>query len=229
MDDLDQHMEFSEPIRAPVFEYFLTVLILTRPSIPALSPRQSLSASRESLASITTDRTDLSTMSASHDDSRRTSLWSPAIAAGDMLARQLFVSSGGSAQFSQYQQLQQQQFQQPFYRQPYQQIQAAPPSASTSYFRTSSGNMNEPVESFRAPSGSVMAPINGNDTHAKPPLSYASLITRAIVASHEKRLTLNEIYTWIIKTHPFYKTAGAGWKVFCILIVFRTRLGTIFR
>jgi hypothetical protein len=116
-------------------------------------------------------------------DSRRRSLWSPEVAAGDILARQLFASSGGSAPFAQYQQLQQPQF-----CQSYQSIQAAP---------------SKPVAGFRT----------SDEPHKKPPVSYKALITQAIIASPSKQLTLNEIYTWIIKHYPFYRTASAGWKV----------------
>jgi len=51
--------------------------------------------------------------------------------------------------------------------------------------------------------------INDNE---KPPYSYASLITLAINSSDKKKMTLNEIYTWISENFSFYKTAGTGWK-----------------
>ena len=48
-------------------------------------------------------------------------------------------------------------------------------------------------------------------------LSYAELITRAIESSAEQRLTLSQIYDWIIKYVPYFKekfdrTSSAGWK-----------------
>ena len=43
--------------------------------------------------------------------------------------------------------------------------------------------------------------------------SYASLIRLAITNSPEERVTLAEIYSWIISNYPFYATAGNGWKV----------------
>ncbi|KAJ3395795.1 hypothetical protein HDU92_004958 [Lobulomyces angularis] len=46
----------------------------------------------------------------------------------------------------------------------------------------------------------------------KPPFSYAILISYAIQSSPTKQITLNEIYNWITENHPFYKTAGSGWK-----------------
>lgn len=49
-------------------------------------------------------------------------------------------------------------------------------------------------------------------------MSYAELITQAILSTAEKRLTLSEIYDWIVKNvHYFSDKANspstAGWKV----------------
>ncbi|TRY59119.1 hypothetical protein DNTS_009561 [Danionella cerebrum] len=49
-------------------------------------------------------------------------------------------------------------------------------------------------------------------------MSYADLITRAIESSPEKRLTLSQIYDWMVKSVPYFKDKGdssssAGWKV----------------
>ena len=49
-------------------------------------------------------------------------------------------------------------------------------------------------------------------------LSYAELISKAITTSAEKRLTLSEIYDWMIKYVPFFRNkvdrvSSAGWKV----------------
>ncbi|XP_028984420.1 forkhead box protein J2 isoform X2 [Betta splendens] len=46
----------------------------------------------------------------------------------------------------------------------------------------------------------------------KPPHSYATLIAMAIAASPERKLSLNDIYTWISDTYPYYSRAGRGWK-----------------
>ncbi|XP_029307071.1 forkhead box protein J2 isoform X2 [Cottoperca gobio] len=46
----------------------------------------------------------------------------------------------------------------------------------------------------------------------KPPHSYATLIAMAIAAAHERKLSLNDIYTWISDTFPYYCRAGRGWK-----------------
>ncbi|KAL7874443.1 hypothetical protein SRHO_G00054130 [Serrasalmus rhombeus] len=49
-------------------------------------------------------------------------------------------------------------------------------------------------------------------------LSYADLITRAIESTPEKRLTLSQIYDWMVRYVPYFKDKGdsnssAGWKV----------------
>lgn len=49
-------------------------------------------------------------------------------------------------------------------------------------------------------------------------LSYADLITQAIQSSAEQRLTLSQIYDWMVNTIPYFRDKGdsnssAGWKV----------------
>ncbi len=49
-------------------------------------------------------------------------------------------------------------------------------------------------------------------------LSYADLITKAIESTADKRLTLSQIYDWMVKNVPYFKDKGdsnssAGWKV----------------
>lgn len=49
-------------------------------------------------------------------------------------------------------------------------------------------------------------------------MSYADLITKAIESSPENRLTLSQIYDWMVKSVPYFKDKGdsnssAGWKV----------------
>jgi hypothetical protein len=62
--------------------------------------------------------------------------------------------------------------------------------------------------------------IGANKTYRNPwgNLSYAQLITRAIDSSPWKRLTLNEVYEWIVKFVPYFKDkidakTSWGWKV----------------
>jgi hypothetical protein len=47
---------------------------------------------------------------------------------------------------------------------------------------------------------------------AKPPYSYASLIAQAILASRVRKLTLGEIYQWIMDTYPYYQSENSGWQ-----------------
>ena len=49
-------------------------------------------------------------------------------------------------------------------------------------------------------------------------LSYADLITQAIQSAPEKRLTLSQVYEWMVANIPYFKDKGdsnssAGWKV----------------
>jgi hypothetical protein len=47
----------------------------------------------------------------------------------------------------------------------------------------------------------------------KPPYSYAMLIRYAIETSPQRKMTLSEIYTWILERYPWFESAGTGWKV----------------
>ncbi|PVZ97337.1 hypothetical protein BB558_006709 [Smittium angustum] len=49
-------------------------------------------------------------------------------------------------------------------------------------------------------------------TSGKLPYSYATLITYAILRHPKGKMTLNEIYSWIIEKYPHFKNAGNGWK-----------------
>ncbi|RMB91123.1 hypothetical protein DUI87_32258 [Hirundo rustica rustica] len=55
-------------------------------------------------------------------------------------------------------------------------------------------------------------------------LSYADLITKAIESSPEKRLTLSQIYDWMVRYVPYFKDKGdsnssAGWKELLLLLL----------
>lgn len=58
---------------------------------------------------------------------------------------------------------------------------------------------------------SVPDPSSSN-YKGKPPHSYATLIAMAIAAAPARKLSLNDIYTWISDTFPYYSRAGRGWK-----------------
>ncbi|XP_061530461.1 forkhead box protein J2 isoform X1 [Phycodurus eques] len=59
--------------------------------------------------------------------------------------------------------------------------------------------------------GSAQDPSLAN-TKGKPPHSYATLIAMAITAAPERKLSLNDIYTWISDSFPYYSRTGRGWK-----------------
>ncbi|KAI9253012.1 hypothetical protein BY458DRAFT_493311 [Sporodiniella umbellata] len=50
------------------------------------------------------------------------------------------------------------------------------------------------------------------NTEGKPPYSYATLIKYAIERSPGNKLTLSQIYQWVIEHYPYYGNAGSGWK-----------------
>ncbi|KAF1755341.1 hypothetical protein GCK72_021910 [Caenorhabditis remanei] len=52
----------------------------------------------------------------------------------------------------------------------------------------------------------------GNFGHNKPPYSYISLITMAIEQSPVKRLTLSELYNWIMEIFPYYRNHQQKWQ-----------------
>lgn len=58
---------------------------------------------------------------------------------------------------------------------------------------------------------------NSSRRNAWGNLSYADLITQAITSSPDKRLTLSQIYEWMVQNVPYFKDKGdsnssAGWK-----------------
>uniref|UniRef100_A0A670I1K6 Forkhead box O1 n=1 Tax=Podarcis muralis TaxID=64176 RepID=A0A670I1K6_PODMU len=69
------------------------------------------------------------------------------------------------------------------------------------------------------PSGPALGPRKSSSSrrNAWGNLSYADLITKAIESAPEKRLTLSQIYEWMVKNVPYFKDKGdsnssAGWK-----------------
>lgn len=59
---------------------------------------------------------------------------------------------------------------------------------------------------------------NSSRRNAWGNLSYADLITQAIQSATDNRLTLSQIYEWMVQNVPYFKDKGdsnssAGWKV----------------
>lgn len=89
------------------------------------------------------------------------------------------------------------------------------------------GHSESPVPNITGPSGSLGGGIAGGvgkpDSAKKMRnawgnMSYADLITQAILSSQDKRLTLSEIYDWIVQNVPYFSDKAsspstAGWKV----------------
>ncbi|CAH2210564.1 jg23985 [Pararge aegeria aegeria] len=69
-----------------------------------------------------------------------------------------------------------------------------------------------------APPMPLVAKKNSSRRNAWGNLSYADLITQAITSSQDNRLTLSQIYEWMVQNVPYFKDKGdsnssAGWKV----------------
>lgn len=78
---------------------------------------------------------------------------------------------------------------------------------------SASGRSSCGVQRMIAASGTTEE-LNQDDhpQTARPPISYAMLITEAIQSSADKQLILSEIYEYIEEHYPYFRTAGTGWK-----------------
>ena len=53
-----------------------------------------------------------------------------------------------------------------------------------------------------------------SNAHIKPSYSYAQMISQAIFATEDEKLTLNGIYTYIMDKYAYYRhQLGGGWQV----------------
>ena len=50
------------------------------------------------------------------------------------------------------------------------------------------------------------------EVHQRPPFSYITLISMAIKSTARKKLTLNDIYNYIMEHFPFYRQNRRGWQ-----------------
>ena len=66
--------------------------------------------------------------------------------------------------------------------------------------------------------GAASSKKNSARRNAWGNMSYADLITQAILSSPEQRLTLSQVYDWMVQNVPYFRDKGdsnssAGWKV----------------
>ncbi|KAM9707604.1 LOW QUALITY PROTEIN: forkhead box protein O3a [Menidia menidia] len=92
---------------------------------------------------------------------------------------------------------------------------AAEPSSSSS--SSSSSSAHAPGAAAACGSASQQLRKSSARRNAWGNYSYADLITQAIDGSPEKRLTLSQIYDWMVRSVPYFKDKGdsnssAGWK-----------------
>ncbi|EPB70405.1 fork head domain protein [Ancylostoma ceylanicum] len=74
-------------------------------------------------------------------------------------------------------------------------------------YTTTTTPMNSAYSGFRA-----RIRRTGNYGCAKPPYSYISLITMAIQHSANHKMTLSEIYNWIMDLFPYYRQNQQRWQ-----------------
>nr|XP_023680536.1 forkhead box protein O1-A-like [Paramormyrops kingsleyae] len=77
--------------------------------------------------------------------------------------------------------------------------------------------LSSPVGSASSVAAAAQRKSSSSRRNAWGNMSYADLITKAIESSPEKRLTLSQIYDWMVKSVPYFKDKGdsnssAGWK-----------------
>lgn len=54
--------------------------------------------------------------------------------------------------------------------------------------------------------------VKDDEGNTRPPYSYSALIALAIQSAPRKRMTLRQIYQYVVTYFPFYKNSKAGWR-----------------
>ncbi|EFP03111.1 hypothetical protein CRE_28481 [Caenorhabditis remanei] len=92
-------------------------------------------------------------------------------------------------------------------------------NGSTAMLHTPDGNNSTsfPSEMSESPDDAANSKKTTTRRNAWGNMSYAELITTAIMASPEKRLTLAQVYEWMVQNVPYFRDKGdsnssAGWK-----------------
>ena len=81
-------------------------------------------------------------------------------------------------------------------------------SAGATGSATASGTSTPTLSNFTP----ATVRIGQYDSNTKPPFSYAALIGQAIFSTPNRRMSLADIYTYIMTLYPFYKKQDAGWQ-----------------
>lgn len=87
------------------------------------------------------------------------------------------------------------------------------PSSSTSPVKQSLPTTNYIQHKVEAQEIEIPTTTVHDNVHVKPPYSYVTLIRQAILSTKMQRMTLNEIYQWIVDSYPYFRTAPPKWKV----------------
>jgi hypothetical protein len=106
-----------------------------------------------------------------------------------------------------------------------------PPALPTTTTTMISNQSSLPVSSSLPVTGSAIhiptkmeahdVELPTSTVHSKPPYSYVTLIRQAIMSATLQRMTLNEIYQWIVDSYPYFRTAPPKWKVCDIIFLFK--------
>ncbi|KAI5481260.1 hypothetical protein MNV49_004880 [Pseudohyphozyma bogoriensis] len=83
-------------------------------------------------------------------------------------------------------------------------------SASTSFSDVSSSSLSRKRPVKRADTSPAIMGSDGS--YAKPSWSYAALIGQAIFSTEDRKISLADIYTFIMQCYPYYKKEDSGWQ-----------------